>query len=93
MTTIVTATNLVELDPVTLTKVMQNVEGSLYTTYEVYNNFKPTAINRPKSFLLTQLEMGIVDKVIQIGYNGTKTQLARAAEELGVDVILYRSMI
>ena len=93
MITVVTAVNKVDLDPVTLGRVMQNVEGSLYTTYEVYDNFKPAAINRPKTFILNQLEMGVVDKVIQIGYNGSKSPIVTTAEELGVDVILYRSMV
>lgn len=92
MSTIITATNITRLDPVTLSNVLKNVKGTMFTTYEVYDDFKPAAVNRPKTFLLNLLEHDVVDIVIQVGYNGTKTEIVRTAEELGLEVILFRSM-
>jgi hypothetical protein len=92
MTTIVTATRKTRLDPVTLNHVYQNCTGTVYTTFDTYDNFKSdkSVVNRPVSFLLNTIIHGVVDKVIQVGYDGTKHPLVVEAELCGVDVILYR---
>jgi hypothetical protein len=92
MTTIVTAVKKTVLDPVTVLNILDLVEYPLYTTNEVHNNFPRISTNRPKTFLISLIEDGKVDKVIQVGYGGTVTEIARTAQELDLDVILYRSM-
>jgi hypothetical protein len=93
MTTIVTATRKITLDPVTLNHVLQNCTGTIYTTFDTYGNFKSdkSVINRPVTFLENTIIHGVVDKVIQVGYDGVKHALVHEAEACGVDVILYRS--
>jgi hypothetical protein len=94
MTTIVTATTKTTLDPVTLNHVLQNCTGTIYTTFDTYDNFKhdKSVVNRPATFLANTIIHGVVDKVIQVGYNGVnKHELVDEAEACGVDVILYRS--
>ena len=93
MTTIVTATRKTMLDPVTLNHVLQNCTGTIYTTFDTYDNFKTdkSVVNRPVTFLANTIIHGVVDKVIQIGYDGvTKHPLVVEAELCDVDVILYR---
>lgn len=93
MSTIVTALERVSLDPVTLSKVSDMTTGTLFTTYTTYENFKDLgAVNRPQSFLLNLLTHFGVDKVIQLGYNGLKSDLVIEAELCDVDVVLVRSM-
>lgn len=85
---IVTAENYVVLHMVDRTK-WQNYIGDkeVYTTYEVYTNF-PGAHNRPKSWLINAIHDGVVDKVIQLGYSGAKTEIVRAAEAFDLEVLL-----
>lgn len=89
MSTIITAANHVVLDPVTMKRVVDLVSGNLYTTYEVYDNFASIATNRPKSWLLNLIEFDKVDTVIQLGFDGHKTEIVRVAEDLGLDVYLF----
>lgn len=93
MSTIVCATKRVDLDPVTLSKVRNEVVGSIYTTFNTYFNFNDKeVVNRPNTFLANMIAGGVVDKVIQIGYDGLKSPLVTDAELFDVDVVLFRSM-
>lgn len=93
MTTIICATRRVDLDPVTVNRVLDAAIGQIYTTFDTYFNFDDKiVINRPKTFLINMIIGGVIDKVIQIGYNGTKCELVHEAEAEGVDVILFKDM-
>lgn len=93
MSTIITAINKVELDPVTCDRIEKMITGSLFTTYTVYPNFKHLKVkNRPQTFLVNLIPHGKIDKVIQLGYNGTKSDIVIEAELFDIDVILVRSM-
>lgn len=93
MSTIITSVKDISIDPVTYKKVMDMTTGTIFTTFSVYNNFNDKdVVNRPVSFLRNLIPHGRVDKVIQLGYNGTKSPLVIEAELFDVDVILVRSM-
>lgn len=87
-----TAANLVRLHLVDKNKWQWFMPGhEIVTTYEVYDNF-PTATNRPKSWIIRAIEDDKVDAVVQFGYDGTKTEIVRAAEALDLDVYLVRNV-
>jgi hypothetical protein len=91
--TFVVAEKKIHLDLPTLKRVLKHVDGTIYTNFETYSSFEGAGIavvNRPKTFMLNLLEHSVVDKVIQVGYEGVKCEVVRTAEELGVDVILFR---
>jgi hypothetical protein len=92
MRTIVTAARRLEqTNIVTLAKVLRNVDGQMWHTVEVNRTFEHLdSAMRPKEWLKNMIVMGQVDKVIQMGYDGLKTELALEAESSGVDVILFR---
>lgn len=92
--TIVTSTHRITLNPVTVLMVTDNAVGWLYTTYDVYHNFAHigSAINRPTGQLISMIQNHEVDKVIQVGYTGRKTQIVQEAELLDMDVLLIRNM-
>lgn len=93
MTTIITAEKRTVLHPVVINKVLGLAEGKIYTTYTTYENFETVAANRPQTFLCLLMERGEIDKVIQVGYNGyNKSNLVKIAEDLDIDVLLFRSM-
>jgi hypothetical protein len=95
LTTFIVANKRVKLGPVTLRRILKETVGTIYTNFETYSSFSDmgiVVINRPKIYMLNVLEHGVVDKVIQVGYDGAKCETTRLAEELGVDVILFRRM-
>lgn len=94
MSTVVCAIRRVDLDPVTLNRVRNASVGTIYTTFNTYFNFNDNeVVNRPNSFLANMIAGGVVDKVIQIGYDGIKSPLVNDAELFDVDVVLFRSMV
>lgn len=74
-----------------MTTILQNVEGTIYTTYEVYDSLSSIGIdvkNRPYSFLRALIEHDMISKVIQVEYSKKKSELVEVAESMNLDVIL-----
>lgn len=92
MSTVITALSKYKMPHQEMMRSMKYVDDQIITTYEVYSNFNSEAIiNWPKSYIMTLMRQGHIDRVIQVGYTTTKCEIVDLAEELGLDVFLIRS--
>lgn len=92
MRTVITADRrLPAAHPAVLARVIRNVDAPMWHTVEVNQTFDSLdSLMRPKEWLKNMIIMGQVDKVVQMGYDGFKTELVLEAEAAGIDVILFR---